>query len=803
MPDAPGAPGIAPRWTSSDKTGLGTALLATSRVWFTISHGILNECYYPRVDQACTRDFGFIVTDGESFFAEEKRDTETSIAALTDGVPAYEVTNTHRPPDGGQPRFRIVKRIITDPRRDVVLQSVKLEVLAPGPKLRLFALLAPHLVNAGNSNNAWLDGYKGQEMLFAEGGGAALALAADAPWLARSVGFAGVSDGWQDLSRHFRLTWAYDRAVSGNVALAGEVHLGPGGTAVFALGFGRSPTEAAFRARASLLDDFDTLAAEYAQAWQAWQAGLRPLDRTPEPGAQGGRAHNTYRVSTAVLRTHEAPDFRGGYIASLSIPWGAEKGDDDLGGYHLVWPRDLVETAGGLLAAGALAEAVQVLDYLRATQEADGHWPQNNWLDGSAYWQGVQMDECAFPILLVDLARREGALAAADLPHYWQMVRKAAGFLVRKGPVTGQDRWEENAGYATFTLAVEIAALLVAAELAGQAGVPVMAQFLVETADYWHACLDDWTFARGTRLAAEIGVDGYYVRMAPARPPGSASDLDGEVQVKNRPEGQGLYRAHEVISADALGLVRFGLRRADDPRILATLRAIDHATCRQLPAGPAWYRYTGDGYGEQADGTPFDGTGQGRLWPLLTGERAHVAVAAGDFAQAASLLDAMEACTSRGALIPEQVWDAGEIPARELSPGHPSGSAMPLVWAHAEHIKLLRSLADRAVFDMPPQTVRRYLDETHALRVTPWRVGFQPDRLAEGRTLRIELTQPSIVHWSNDGWATSNELETTDTGLGVHVAKLAWTNGRGAGFVFTWRDADTQAWTGRNYHVNT
>ena len=803
MPDAPGAPGIAPRWTSSDKSGLGTALLATSRVWFTISHGILNECYYPRVDQACTRDFGFIVTDGESFFAEEKRDTETVITALTDGVPAYEVTNTHRPADGAAARFRIVKRIITDPRRDVVLQSVTLEQLAPGPALRLFALLAPHLVNAGNSNNAWLDDYKGQAMLFAEGGGAALALAADLPWLARSVGFAGVSDGWQDLSRHFRLTWAYDRAVAGNVALAGEVGLAPGGTAVFALGFGRSPTEAAFRARASLLDDFDGLAREYAQAWQDWQAGLRRLDRLPVPGAQGGRAHNTYRVSTAVLRTHEAPSFRGGYIASLSIPWGAAKGDDDLGGYHLVWPRDLVETAGGLLAAGALAEAVQVLDYLRATQEADGHWPQNNWLDGSAYWQGVQMDECAFPILLVDLALREGALTQAALPRYWPMVRAAAGFLVRKGPVTGQDRWEENAGYSTFTLAVEIAAILVAAELAGQAGAPVMAQFLTETADYWHACLDDWTFARGTPLAAELGIEGYYVRMAPARPPGTGSGLDDAVQIKNRPEGQGLYRAHDVISADALALVRFGLRRADDPRILATLRAIDHATCKRLPAGPAWYRYTGDGYGEHADGAPFDGTGQGRLWPLLTGERAHIAIAADDFVQAASLLDTMEACTSRGALLPEQVWDAGDIPARELSAGHPSGSAMPLVWAHAEHIKLLRSLADRAVFDMPPQTVRRYLRETHTLRVTPWRVGFQPDRLAQGRTLRIELTQPGIVHWSNDGWVTSNEAETTDTGLGVHVAELALEDRRGDGFVFTWRDAATQAWTGRNYHVNT
>ena len=74
MVEAPGRPGIPPRWTSSAKSGIGMAISETSRVWFTISHGILNEIYYPRVDQACTRDFGLIVTDDDGFFAEEKRD---------------------------------------------------------------------------------------------------------------------------------------------------------------------------------------------------------------------------------------------------------------------------------------------------------------------------------------------------------------------------------------------------------------------------------------------------------------------------------------------------------------------------------------------------------------------------------------------------------------------------------------------------------------------------------------------------------------------------------------------------------
>ena len=789
--DAPGAPGIPPRWTSSDKSGLGTALSAASRVWFTISHGILNECYYPRVDQACTRDFGFIVTDGAGLFAEEKRDTASVVTALADGVPAYEVVNTHRPADGGKPRFRIVKRIISDPRRDVVLQQVRLEALDGSP-FHLHALLAPHLVNAGNANTAWLDSYKGQAMLFAEGGGAALALAASLPWARRSVGFAGVSDGWQDLSRNSGLTWAYDRAANGNVAMVGEVALSPGDTVVFALGFGRSAAEAGFRARASLFDDFDTLAREYADAWRGWQAGLRPLDQPTDAGQ-----HNTYRISTAVLRTHEAPSFRGGFIASLSIPWGAARGDDALGGYHRVWPRDLVETAGGLLAAGAGAEALRVLEYLRATQEPDGHWPQNNWLDGSSYWQGVQMDECAFPILLVDMAGRAGVLPDAERARYWPMVRAAAGFLVRNGPVTGQDRWEENAGYSTFTLAVEIAALLVAAEQAVLAGVPDMARVLEDTADAWNDAVDDWTYARGTGIANTLGIDGYYVRMAPACPPSAVSSLDAPVQIKNRADGQGMMPAHDIISPDALALVRFGLRAVTDPRIKNTIAAIDYNVRVDLPAGPCWYRYTGDGYGEHPDGRPFDGVGQGRLWPLLTGERAHVAIAAGDMDGARALLATLEAFTSRGALIPEQIWDTDDIPDRELYRSRPSGSAMPLVWAHSEHIKLLRSLADGAVFDMPPQTVRRYQNKRNVPRVTPWRPDFRPDTLVQGRVLRIDLPEPCVVVWTSDGWASSAELATIDTGLGLHVAEL-----NAAGQIeFTWRVVSTDTWVGENIVV--
>src|ERR1700747_710598 len=123
MVEAPGSPGIRSRWTSSAKSGVGTALTDVSRVWFTISHGILNEVYYPRVDQACVRDLGFMVTDGVEggFFSEEKGHSVCTLRRAEDGVPMFDLTSvcTHG-------RYRIEKRILTDPHRDVVLQRVRL-----------------------------------------------------------------------------------------------------------------------------------------------------------------------------------------------------------------------------------------------------------------------------------------------------------------------------------------------------------------------------------------------------------------------------------------------------------------------------------------------------------------------------------------------------------------------------------------------------------------------------------------------------------------------------------------------------
>ncbi len=215
--------------------------------------------------------------------------------------------------------------------------------------------------------------------------------------------------------------------------------------------------------------------------------------------------------------------------------------------------------------------------------------------------------------------------------------------------------------------------------------------------------------------------------------------------VKNVALADATSIAAELISCDALALVRFGLRTADDPRIQNTVRLIDRLLKVETPAGPAWLRYNGDGYGEHADGSPFDGTGIGRPWPLLTGERAHFELQGGRLAEANRLLNALESLASDIGMIPEQVWDAGDIPDRELYRGRAAGSAMPLVWAHAEYLKLRRSLRDGRVFDMPPQTVRRYLVDHVASRHTIWRFNHKIRTLRAGQLLRVESLAAAVI----------------------------------------------------------
>lgn len=798
-PPAPGQPGIGPTWSSSAKDAVGTSVVA-SRVWFTVGHGILNEVYWPRVDRPQLRDLGFIVADGAGFWSEVKRDARQELRYPRPGVPAVEIVHRH-------PCYDLALRICSDNFADVVRVEAHLSDRRPsaperdsGSPLRLYALLAPHLGFSGIGNRAWAGEYKGRRMLFAQQGGSAVAMASDPPARRLSVGYVGASDGWQDFSAHGRMTWTYDSTEEGNVAAMAELDL-EDGTVQLALAFGPRPDQAALQVTTSLAGHFQNDWDAYVDAWSGF---LRSVQKAPRELDTPVR--RLYVTSAAVLRAHEDATAPGATVASLSIPWGNTT--DEPGGYHLVWSRDLVEAAGAFVALGSRASAQRTLAYLVATQEPDGHWVQNQWLDGVAYWGGIQLDEAAYPILLVGAVRDAEAVhgrgtAAGELSDLLtdraldRMVAAAAGFLARTGPTTAQDRWEETAGLTPSTLAPVVAALVVAARYLPEPA----STYCLELADDWNASIEDWTFATGTPLAAEHGVDGYYVRIA-ATEVAAGAPISSSIRLNNVPPDRSVVRGDTVVGTDFLALVRFGLRRADDPRILSSLVVADALLRSETPSGPVWHRYSGDGYGEHTDGSPYDGTGIGRGWPLLVGERGHYEVAAGRDAR--PYLETMRRMTSPGGMLPEQVWDADDIPSRGLFRGRPTGSAMPLVWAHAEFIKLARSIALGHPIDRPDASWHRYQGVVPTATRATWRFSAPRSSMRAGRRLRLEVLARTRARVSVDGWKTWIDLEGRDTTLGVWLVDIAASDrvpsGGAIDFTFWWPDAGR--WEGRDFRVN-
>jgi glucoamylase len=782
---APGAPGSAPSWTSSAKDMVGCAL-GPARLWFTLGYGIVNEVYYPRVDIPQIRDLGFIVAGPDGFWSEVKRNANYTLKLLAPGVPAVEVVHSHA-------RYRLTLRITPDPRRDVLLIECRLE---PHPaeaggegELALYALVAPHLGATGHDNIAAVERYGTRRVLWAAQGPFGMALAAvdghqcDAFGRA-SAGYVGTSDGWQDFATNGAMTWQYRTAGPGNVALIGELPQ----RAVLALGFGSSSESAATLAVSSLIQPFDNVLAQHIAEWDAWQA--RCAERSAAPLDVPVAIREQLVVSSIVLRAHLDKTYPGAMVASLSVPWGDT--GNERGGYHLVWPRDLVECASALLALGAEPEARDTLRYLIATQNEDGHWNQNQWLGGTEYWQGLQLDEAAFPVLLAAELEERDALRGIAVED---MVRRALGYIARTGPSSGQDRWEETEGINAFTSAVTIAALV-----AGAAMLPAPEQdWALALADFWNGQIEAWTTVSCTALAQQYDVPGYFLRVAPPGILAEAGASGAIVPLRNRDNGAELP-CDEQVGNEFQQLVRFGLRAADDPLIQGSLRLADALLRSDTPNGPVWHRYRGDGYGEHVDGTGFNGTGIGRGWPLLTGERGHFELCAGN--DPLPYLEAMAAMASPGGMIPEQVWDCDPIPARRLYPGRATGSAMPLAWAHAEFVKLLVSRGLGRPFDRPRAVWQRYRGRRARAQQAFWWPHAPIGGVAAGTRLAIALPHPGTVHWGRDGWQTVEDTPTADTGLGFHVAVLASAAlPAGSRIDFTWRREDGCEWVGRDFSV--
>ena len=777
MSVAPGAPGLAPTWSSSAKEMVGCSL-GSSRLWFTLGGGIVNEVYFPRVDLPQIRDLGFIVGDGKGFWVELKRLWQHELQLAVPGTPAVHIVHRHE-------RFECSLRVTPCEHRDVLLVEV---LLSGDPTLRPYVLLAPHLGGTGGGNVARVMQYRGRYALTAEQGPYALALLAAAPdqteaLAGASAGCVGTSDGWQDFAHNGALTWSYDSAGPGNVALAGELPR----QCVLGLAFAGSTEAAATLARTALTEPFAVAWERQLTAWTRWHAAnafeeALAADLPDTCAAQ-------VQISTMVLRVHQDKTYPGAMVASLSVPWGNTREERE--GYHLVWPRDLCESAGALLAVGALREARNTLGYLVATQHEDGHWNQNQWLGGTGHWLGIQLDETAFPVLLAAALEERAALGGTEVAD---MILRALGFLVRQGPVSDQDRWEEDAGLNTFTLAVCIAALV-----AGAAFLPPQARELaLAFADYWNAQLEEWTSVCDMPLARLYGVRGYYVRVAPRESlSGDRAAPNRVLPIRNLQVDPNLPVSAQV-SVDFLQLVRFGLRRADDPLILATVKVADALLKVETPAGPCWHRYNEDGYGEHDDGSAYDGTGRGRAWPLLTGERGHYELCAGH--DPLPYLEAMARMASSGGMLPEQVWDTTPIPSRGLAPGRPTGAAMPLVWAHAEYLKLAASRELKRPFDRPEAVWTRYRGERPLLKRAIWTEQSPLSQLPEGCALTIALREPGAIRWGLDGWQDARDQETRANPLGLHLLEIDTPRLRaGRTLDFTFRNGVN--WAGRDFHI--
>lgn len=788
MQTAFGQPGIEPRWTHANKEGVGTAYLASNQIWFTLWNGIITEVYYPTADRPQIRDLQFLITDGKSFFHEEKRDLKYQIERIEPAL-GYRIT-AHDP----QGRYTIEKQIITDPHLPCLLIRTRLHgddaFLA---QLKLYVLCAPHLEAGGWNNNASVAQVMNQRVLMAEKAGRWLVLGATCPFSRLSCGYVGRSDGWTDLAQNYQMDWHFDQALDGNVALTGEIEVERQREFTIGLALGENRHSAV----TTLLQAFGIPFAEQLKRFvEQWQIAERTRATSLQSQTQDGG--KLYRSSYATLLAHEAKNYQGALIASLAIPWGEAKTDGSKdAGYHLIWSRDMIQSALGLLAAGNRETPLRSLIYLAASQREDGSFPQNFWIDGRPYWSGVQLDETAYPILFARRLHCENVLRDFDPTA---IALRAVRFLIAQGPVTQQERWEEASGYSPSTLASCIAACICAACFARECGDTASAEFIEDYADWLRIHLEDWTVTTtGTLLP---GVNRHFVRINPVEPGqvAEAGSVDqATIVLTSQPAGAPARPAKEIIDAGFLELVRFGILPPTAPLILDSLKVVDATLKVETPYGDCWRRYNHDGYGQRDDGSPFQNWGKGRAWPLLTAERGLYEMTAGH--DITPYIQTLERFALDTGLLPEQVWDAPDLPEAHMFLGQPSGSARPLLWAHAKYIALLRSRQDNQVYDRIADVADRYLYNQPAFKpLELWSFNYPLQTIRNNQTLRIIALAPFRLHWSLDQWQTVCETDCGAIGIELYFVDIPVTNQTDAiEFTFFW--TTSQTWENRNFSI--
>jgi len=679
---APDAPGAAAYWNESNVGGFADSLGASSKVWYTLGDGELENAFYPETDTPDTYGLQYVVTNGTSFGDTETTGTTHAISLADPTSLTWKQVNTATNGD-----FTITKTYIADPTRSVILVQTTFDNLSSSP-LSLYVDYHPYLDNDGMGNTGGTDSASGD--LEAVNGSVASALSASTGFTQTSTGYVGTaSDGETMLTSDYSLTSTYSSAsTAGHIDQVGQIPVASSGSTTFtlALAFDVSEAAAISDAAASLTTGFSSLESSYESGWHSWVSGLN----APPASVTGTPALETqYYVSLMELKADEDKTYTGAFIAAPTVPWGASvsadigAGDSGQHGYHVVWTRDEYEMATALLAAGDKTDALAALNYIFSyEEESSGAVKQNSWLNGTAVFGSLQMDEVADPIIL---AWQLGATTSTD----WGYVESLANYLVANGPYTPEERWEEIGGYSPATMAAEIAGLICAASIADANGDTSAAATYQSTAQAWASQVDNLTYT----TTGPYGSGDYYLRITPDGQPNGGTSIT----IAN---GGGSHDDADVVDPSFLELVRLGVKSATGADITSTLPVIDSELEVSTPEGPIWHRYSFDGYGETASGGDYTGAGVGNPWPVLTGERGEYDVADGNLSGAQSLLETMAGAANSGYQISEQVWD-GTTGTGGFTFGEPDNSSTPLMWAMAQYARLAIDISAGKDVDTP------------------------------------------------------------------------------------------------------
>lgn len=758
--EAPGAPGAPPTWSNAEKVGIDSSYEAydargqysdasptspISKVWFSLGKDRITEVMWGLIHEAQVREIRYVLVGPDGVLVPDRIEVaplEEAFAGANAPTAVHTITQAFEA-EGAT----LSLTTYTDPDHQTLVSSYTLE--SARDDLRLFAYIDPALGNTGTGDRAWIEGAS----VYAQDGAAALVVGSTAnDNLLRSVGFVG-STQTLDLALQGR---AFDETGTqvGNVEMLVELARtsGAGATGDLFIGFGTDAADALAAMEESRERGGEAILQAYRAGWRDYIDSLEHLSDLAAVSQDGGAL--AY-MSAINLKIMEDKTHAGALIASLSNPWGeTAPAIEPQTGYKAVWPRDFFQVASAFVAMGDPDTALAAYRYLPTVQVTDatpgnagvtGWFLQKTHVDGELEWVAVQQDQTAMPIMLGWKLWDYALISDAEMSEsYRGMLKPAADFLVQGGRpsllwntefearlgYTQQERWEEQEGYSPSTVAAVISGLVVAAELAERFGEPADAARYLEAADELEANLEAWMFT----TQGALGDGEYFIRITRNQDPNDDVALGDNNGRPGLPETQ-------ILDGGFLELVRYGVRAWNAPSILESVEELDGAHEDNLRVRYefgddriGWRRYGNDGYGEDGErGTNYheiDGgntPGQrGRVWPFFSGERAHyeisrlkeldsrfgprhpelVVVETG----IRQLIASMEAFANEGLSLPEQVWDGVGPNPFGYTDGEGTNSATPLAWTHAEYIKLLRSFADRRVWDRYDPVEARYGD---------------------------------------------------------------------------------------------